>query len=273
MIGERRNYLRALAGALGASLLSARGARARRHNHPHTVRHAHTHKPHIARHAHAHKPVHAHHPNPARPVIVIDPGHGGIDPGTVGYGGTLEKTATLQTALELARLLRAGGRYQVVLTRHDDRFVSLAERTACARVHDAALIISLHADASPDRNARGTSVYIRSNGTAASGFAGMAQALGDPPSARAGSAWLQYTMIDKLNDAIEMTAAPARSAHLWVLANHEIPGVLVEMGFLSNRQDEKLMRNGRHRLLIARLIRDAVDGYFASIGHHSEQRT
>ena len=213
-------------------------------------------------------------------MIVIDPGHGGADPGTVGRSGTLEKTITLQTALELARLLRASGRYEVLLTRSDDRFVSLAERAAYGRAHTAALIISLHADASPDHSARGTSVYIRSERAPGSGsrrrqsdVAEMAQALGKPPAPQSGSAWLQYSIIDRLNDAMEMTAAPARAAHFWVLANEDIPGVLVEMGFLSNRQDEALMRNGRHRLLIARLIRDAIDSYFASIAHRAALRT
>ncbi len=265
----------------GTSLAQARTQHAR--TPPHR---AHTpHPAHPPRRVKSPHPVRKHQaPAPAprrpRPTIVIDPGHGGTDPGTIGRSGTLEKTVTLQTALELARLLRASGRYEVLLTRKDDRFVSLAERAAYGRLHGAALIISLHADASPDHSARGTSVYIRSERAAGSGsrrrqsdIAEMAQALGKPPAAEAGSAWLQYSMIQRLDDAMEMTAAPARSAHFWVLANEDIPGVLVEMGFLSNRQDEALMRNGRHRLLIARLIRDAIDSYFGSIAHHAGVRT
>jgi N-acetylmuramoyl-L-alanine amidase len=258
------------ASSLGAGGALAAGTRSRHApHHPHTVRPV---RSHGSRRANGDR---------SKPVIVIDPGHGGVDPGTVGRSGTLEKIVTLQTAMELARLLSASGRYEVLMTRQDDRFVSLSERAAYSRVHGAALIVSLHADASADHSARGTSVYIRSNATGGTGLkatppgrlAGMAQALGKPPTPHAGSAWLQTTMIDKLDDAMEMTAAPAREAHLWVLANPGIPGVLVEMGFLSNRQDEKLMRNGRHRLLIARLIRDAVDGYFASIVHSGESRT
>jgi N-acetylmuramoyl-L-alanine amidase len=271
MIWERRHCLRVLTGALGPLLLTLGGsslAQAR------------------ARHRHAApRPVHKHRlagsaTRHSRPVIVIDPGHGGIDPGTVGRSGTLEKTVTLQTALELARLLRASGRYQVLLTRDDDRFASLADRAVYGRAHGAALIISLHADASPDRSARGSSVYIRSNRAAGPGLkrrpsdlADMAQALGKPPAPQAGSAWLQYSIIDRLNDVMEMTPAPARAAHFWVLANQDIPGVLVEMGFLSNRQDETLMRNARHRLLIARLIRDAIDSYFGSIAHRAALQT
>ncbi len=101
----------------------------------------------------------------------------------------------------------------------------------------------------------------------------MAHALGKPPDAQAGSAWLQYSIIDRLDDEMEMTPAPARAAHFWVLANQDIPGVLVEMGFLSNRQDEKLMRNARHQLLIARLIRDAIYRYFGSFTHLTSLHT
>jgi N-acetylmuramoyl-L-alanine amidase len=271
MMWERRRCLRVLTGTLGPLLLTAGGmsvAQAR-------TRHSHM----AARPAHRHRLAGAGVRQP-RPVIVIDPGHGGTDPGTVGRSGTLEKTVTLQTAVELARLLRASGRYEVLLTRDDDRFVSLADRAAYGSAHGAALIISLHADASPDRSARGTSVYIRSDRAAGSGsrrrssaIAETAQALGKPPAPQAGSAWLQYSIIDRLDDAMEMTPAPARAAHFWVLANQNIPGVLVEMGFLSNRQDESLMRNARHRLLIARLVRDAIDSYFGSIAHHAALRT
>jgi N-acetylmuramoyl-L-alanine amidase len=271
MIWERRHCLRVLTGALGPLLLTMGGS---------SLAQART------RHTHATpRPVRKHRlagPTARRPkpVIVIDPGHGGMDPGTLGRSGTLEKTVTLLTALELARLLRAGGHYEVMLTRDDDRFVSLTDRATYGRAHRAALIISLHADASPDRSARGSSVYVRSDRAAgsvsrrrSSDLAEMAQALGKPPAPRAGSAWLQYSIIDRLNDAMEMTPAPARAAHFWVLADQDIPGVLVEMGFLSNGQDETLMRNARHRLLIARLIRDAIDSYFGSIAHHAALRT
>jgi N-acetylmuramoyl-L-alanine amidase len=299
MIRARRFCLRGLAVALASFILGASNAyadrsRARRLR-PHApVRHA-TKRP--ATHARLHhSPAHhasshhgpSHHSvshrapsHPIRPVIVIDPGHGGADPGTVGRSGTLEKTVTLATALQLARLLNATKRYQVLLTRHDDHFVSLSERAAFGRAHNAALMISLHADASPDHSARGTSVYIRSNGrigpgskgTTASGPGKMAQALGKAPPPEPGSEWLQYTMIGRLNDEMEMTEDPARTAHFWVLANEDIPGVLIEMGFLSNREDERLMRNPRHRLLIARLIRDAVEGYFKSVANPAATQT
>jgi N-acetylmuramoyl-L-alanine amidase len=236
----------------------------------------HTAKGHPQHRLATHHPGHAA-PARVRPVIVIDPGHGGADPGAIGKAGTQEKKITLQTALELKRLLAATGRYRVLLTRHDDRFVSLADRAAFAPAHGAALMISLHVDASPNRRAHGASVYVRADGPSGAGLrrvgtgestpAAIAHALstGQTPSPRPGSAWLQYTTIDSLNDDIQMTSSPAREAHLWVLANAGIPGVLVEMGYISNARDEALMRNPWHRLLIARSLRDAVNDYFAGL--------
>lgn len=229
-------------------------------------------------------------PAASRPVVVIDPGHGGADPGAIGRSGTLEKTVTLRTALALEKLLEATGRYRVRLTRRDDRFVPLAERAAFGPAHDAALVVSIHADSSPDHRARGASVYVRSGGASGTGLkrvasgvgnsTGIAQALATGKTApasrpwpRPGSAWLQYLMIDNLDDDIRMTAAPARAAHLWVLANTDIPGVLVEMGFLSNKQDERLLRNPWHRLLVARSLRDAVNDYFSGLAAGAPSRT
>ncbi len=280
--GARRACLRAIAGALALPFLGIGGADAARRR---LVRHPARHAAHHPVHHPVHHPI-RHHPAQARlrrvrPVIVIDPGHGGTDPGAVGRAGTIEKTVTLETALALRRVLAATGRYEVLLTRHDDRFVSLADRAAFGPAHDAALIISLHVDASPDRRARGASVYVRADGSSEAKFkrvtpgspATIARALGTAPHPGPGSSWLQYAMIDSLNDDIQMTAAPARGAHLWVLASHGIPGVLVEMGFLSNRRDERLMRNPRHRSLIVRSLRDAVDDYFEGLAHPASSRT
>src|SRR5579883_653903 len=98
-----------------------------------------------------------------RPVIVIDPGHGGIDPGAIGPGGIYEKTITLATAWRLAWLLAASGRFRVVLTRSGDTFVPLPRRVAIARAAHADLFLSLHADALPDTAMRGLSVFTLSN--------------------------------------------------------------------------------------------------------------
>jgi len=204
----------------------------------------------------------AHHAKPrqvarardTRPLVVIDPGHGGKDPGAIGPAGTQEKAVTLATARLLAQQLRATGRYRVVLTRVDDRFVPLGQRLAMSR--GAAMFISLHADASRNHRARGASVYTRSG----------------PPARDAmfhGTARLQETMIDNLDDDVRMTGAPARQARLHVLANPKAPSVLVEIGFISNRQDEAQLRRPRHRATIAAAIREAVDEHFAAQGRRT----
>ncbi len=208
----------------------------------------------------------------SRPLIVIDPGHGGSDPGAVGVSGTLEKTVTLATALELRRVLLATGHYRVALTRTRDRQVSLAGRLAFAENHDADLLIAIHADASPDRHARGASVYVRSGektthlATGAVSAGRIADALATTaPHQEPGSAWLQYSMIDQLDDDVRMVAAPARTGHLYVLAARDIPSVLLEMGFLSNRQDEALLKRPAHRHVLVEAIKDAIDNYFSGI--------
>jgi N-acetylmuramoyl-L-alanine amidase len=209
----------------------------------------------------------------SRPLIVIDPGHGGRDPGAIGTTGTLEKTVTLAAAQELRRQLEATGRYRVALTRTGDRTVSLAQRLAFARNHGADLLIAIHADASPNHSARGASVYVSSGSSpttklsANRGNSGrIAQALAAPePQPTPGSAWLQYSMIEQLADDVRMVATPARAAHLYVLGSRTLPSVLLEMGFLSNRKDEALLRQPAHRRVLVRAIGDAIDDYFAAI--------
>ncbi|HEY8288823.1 MAG TPA: N-acetylmuramoyl-L-alanine amidase [Acetobacteraceae bacterium] len=219
-----------------------------------------------------------------RPVIVIDPGHGGKDSGAIGRAGTLEKNVALATALELKRLLEATGRYRVAMTRTSDVFVSLAGRVAFARKHHAALFIAIHANASRNRRAHGASVYVRSGhpgGDAIQHLAAnagatsqIADALAGPkPPPRRGSAWLQYTMIDNLDDDIHMAEKPARQAHFYVLGTHGVPSVLLEMGFLSNRHDEAQLKKAKYRRVIAAAIRDAIGDYFDELQHPDAQRT
>jgi len=185
-----------------------------------------------------------------RPIIVIDPGHGGTDPGAIGLSGTLEKTITLGTALDLRRVLLATGRYRVALTRASDRSVSLATRLGFARARSADMLIAIHADASRDHHARGASVYVRAGSAMANLEA---------------SAGLQGSMIEQLSDDVRMLPTPARAARLYVLAEQSIPSVLLEIGFLSNRRDEALLRQPRHRHIIVEAIKDAVNDYFATL--------
>ncbi len=208
------------------------------------------------------------HHRPELPVILIDAGHGGPDSGAVGFSGTLEKTVALATAQELARQLEATHHYRVVLTRNSDVFVPLQTRLRMVGSTHAALMISIHADASTNPRVRGASIYVRSAGPDATvtqlpahrgASPAMADALKEPPP---GSELLQLALVSSLDDDILMTRSPARHAHLHVLAAACVPSVLVEMGYITNRQDEALLRKPRHRATIARAIRDAVEDYF-----------
>jgi len=219
-----------------------------------------------------------------QPLIVIDAGHGGRDCGAVGTSGLLEKDVTLATALELRRQLRTQGRFRVELTRTTDVAVSLPGRIARARTLKPALFISIHADASNDPKARGASVYVRADtasgaeitrlpaSSANAGAIGHALSRGARPHP-VGSALLQYVMVDQLGDDIRLVRDPARQAHLYVLDTVGVPSVLVEMGYLSNSREERLLRGKRHRQVISTAIRDAIGDYFKELGHPRAGRT
>jgi len=223
------------------------------------------------------------HRRPARtvPLVVVDAGHGGRDVGAVGPSGTLEKTVVLATAQELGRQLRATKRYRVVFTRNSDMFVPLRNRVQIAVAGGAALMISIHADASTDRTARGASVYVRSAKSSGSdvirlpahgGSSGaIARALSQLP--LPSSAGLQLALVESLDDDLTMLPDPARQGRFYVLGALGMPSVLVETGFITNRADEGLLRTSKHRALIARSIREAVDDFFASHGKPPASRT
>jgi N-acetylmuramoyl-L-alanine amidase len=170
-------------------------------------------------------------------------------------------------------VLLATGRYRVVLTRTDDRYVSLAERLALARARDATLLISLHADASSDRDVRGASVYVDSGRAASPRLShvarvnphAIARALAATRASEPDSKFLQAKLSDSLDDDIRMTHAPMRADRFYVLASRNTPSVLLEMGFLSNRKDEALLKSHQYQRIIARAIRDALDDYFAEL--------
>ncbi len=211
------------------------------------------------------------------PLIVVDPGHGGRDPGAIGVTGTLEKTVTLATAFELKRQLEATRRYRVLLTRTHDQTLDLPDRVAYVREHGATVLISLHADAAPNRRAHGASVYIQSALSPARRVPAhpgdIARALADEPDPTPSAAgWLRRGIIRALSDDIDLTPAPSREARLYVLGSG-VPSVLVEMGFLSNREDEAALKRPAHRRVIAAAVREAVDAYFARVRHTPVKQT
>ena len=224
------------------------------------------------------------------PLVVLDPGHGGKDPGAIGVTGTYEKHVAFAAATELQRQLEAGRRVRVAMTRGQDVFIPLEERVAWAQGRGAALFVSMHADAVADHGVRGASIYtlastasdaqsaalaVREN--SADRFAGAAFR-GQPPEVarilaslvrqetRAGSARLQRGLVGALDRDLPMLQNPARHASFVVLKASDIPSVLVEMGFMSNPQDEAALRRPEHRALVAAAMKRAVDAFFDGSG-------
>lgn len=221
-----------------------------------------------------------------RPVVVLDPGHGGKDPGSIGVSGIFEKTVTLATALATAHALHARGRCRVMLTRNRDVFIPLVDRVLFAQRNKAILFVSMHANSTSDHKIRGASVYTLSNRPSDPLSAAMAQSenaadrIGGPHFSRyphtvarilsslvreethRGSIYLQGDVIRELGDHhVRLLADPARHAHFMVLKAADIPSVLVEMGFMSNRTDEALLRQPAHRRMLAEAMAVAVDDW------------
>ena len=223
------------------------------------------------------------------PLVMLDPGHGGKDPGAIGVSGTYEKRVALAAAEELRRQLTAGGRYRVELTRGHDVFIPLEQRVAIAQARGASLFVSMHADALSDHAVRGASVYtlaaaasdaqtaaLARRENAADRFAGPAFRGVTPDVAkiltslvrqetRAGSARLAHGLVGSFAGGdVDLLEHPARHAGFVVLKAADIPSVLVEMGFMSNPEDEAALRQAQHRARIAGAMRRAIDAWFAA---------
>ena len=217
------------------------------------------------------------------PLVVLDPGHGGKDPGTIGKTGTYEKRITLAAGLELKRQLEAGGRCRVFLTRGRDFFVPLAGRVDFARKRQAALFISLHADSAP--GARGASVYTLNDRASDSLSAALARRENDAdrkgglniPEAspevqrilislvrqetRQGSARLAGMAVSSLGRSVRLLPNTHREAAFAVLKAPDIPSMLVEMGFLSDATDEALLKQPAHRAKVCTALTHAVHNW------------
>ena len=221
-------------------------------------------------------------------TIVIDPGHGGIDPGAIGSSGyVLEKEVALRMGLVLRDQLEATGRYQVILTRDDDRMVGLLDRLQLASQSRGELFISLHADSLVTApQVRGASVYtlfepefyddparLAGDVMRADIQAGidastesdlgpetlLALAQRDTNSR---SVRLAELLMQELNGATRMVKRRPAQASFVVLQSPEIPSVLVELGYLSNPFDESALADDAHVARLAAAIARAIDGYF-----------
>ncbi|MBI2739609.1 MAG: N-acetylmuramoyl-L-alanine amidase [Rhodospirillales bacterium] len=228
---------------------------------------------------------------PPRPKLVfLDPGHGGKDPGALGVRGTKEKVVVMAIARELQRELQAGGRYRVMLTRASDSFVALRERVARAQAAKADLFLSLHADAHPDSDVRGASVYTLSEeasdreaaalaareNRADAVVSGMKLANQSDDVARTLVAMSQRGTVNDSRrlaetivrtfgrNGVRLLPRTHRQAGFAVLTSPDIPAALVELGYLSNPQDEKLLTVRQHQAALARALRASVDAHFGS---------
>ncbi|MDB5371929.1 MAG: cell wall hydrolase [Belnapia sp.] len=217
------------------------------------------------------------------PLVVLDPGHGGRDPGTIGGRGTQEKRITLAAALELKRQLEAAGRCRVLLTRSRDVFIPLGNRVEIARRREAALFLSMHADSAP--GARGASVYTLAETATDNLAAALAQRENQADRAgglrlpsvspevgrillslirqetRAGSERIARLVVGALDGEVPLLPNTHRRAGFVVLKAPDVPAALVEMGFLSNAQDEAALNRASHRATVAAALAQAVHGF------------
>ena len=224
-----------------------------------------------------------------RPLIVLDPGHGGVDPGTHGRSGIYEKHITLSAAREFKAMLEKSGRYRVLLTRNRDIFIRLRDRISIARDAGADLFISLHADAIKNRKIRGLSVYTLSERASDKEAAGLAEKenksdliagidLSDKTPEVANilidltqresmnqSARFAEGLVKELARKTKLLRNTHRFAGFVVLKAPDVPSVLIELGFLSNRRDERALTQKPYRAKLGRAIVEAVNSYFTRI--------
>jgi N-acetylmuramoyl-L-alanine amidase len=223
-------------------------------------------------------------------IVVVDPGHGGKDPGAVGAKGEREKDVVLSIAQMLAKRLKKEKGFDVKLVRNDDFFVPLRKRVAIARQHKADIFISVHADAAPGLTASGASVYCLSEGGATSATArfmaqreNSADLLGatsllnlkdkDPMLAGvildmsmnatiAASLQLGSTVLGSLADITTLHQKRVEQAGFAVLKSPDVPSILVETGFISNARDSQRLVTARHQQAVADGLFKGLQRYF-----------
>ncbi len=225
-----------------------------------------------------------------KPLIVLDPGHGGQDPGASSGSGQFEKTITLATARELKRQLEATGRYRVQLTRDTDKFIKLAERVKIAQRAKADLFVSIHADSIDKPTVNGASVYTLSD-TASDAQTEKLAARENKADAIGGvdlshedkdvanilinlamrdtmnqSKFFANRLVDHLDNGGIMTLErPHRYAGFAVLKAADIPSVLIEIGFMSNKREADALSSDGYRRKVASAIKSGIDAYFDKV--------
>lgn len=215
--------------------------------------------------------------------IVIDPGHGGKDPGAIGAGGLKEKDVNLDIAKRLAKILKDNG-VEVVLTRSSDVFISLAQRVNIANASGADLFVSVHANANRVRGLNGFEVYYISPSLSGDSRRAVASAKSIPPgvnrdyminsadlratlwdmvytSNRAASIELASSVCRSMESSLDAKILGVKSANFYVLKGVNIPAVLLEIGFLSNSVEERKLKNSYYRQQVAEAITQGIKRY------------
>jgi N-acetylmuramoyl-L-alanine amidase len=227
-------------------------------------------------------------PADLRPVVVIDPGHGGIDNGTQA-GGESEKSLVLGFGLALRDRLEKSGKYRVVMTRTDDTFIPLADRVRIARNQSAALFVSIHADALPRRegDARGATIYTLSDRASDAEAERLAEAenkadaiggvnLTEEPTdvadilidlaqreTRTFSNRFARLLMGEMKNTVRMHKRPLKSAGFRVLKAPDVPSVLIELGYVSNKGDREHLVSENWRSRTVGSMAQAIDTFLA----------
>lgn len=234
-------------------------------------------------------------PTPAqqskRKIIVIDAGHGGVDPGAIGYKGTYEKKITLEMAKELKEELDKNSKYKVYLTRNRDIFIPLRDRVKIARKYDADLFISIHADSARNRKAKGLSVYTLSETASDKEAAALAEKenkadivaglnfadhtkevsdillnLAQRETNNSSSEFANF-LSSEMSKIVKTVSNTHRFAGFAVLKAPDVPSVLLELGYLSNPDEEKKLRQKNYRKNLAQATLKAVNKFFQNPKH------
>lgn len=225
-------------------------------------------------------------------IIVLDPGHGGKDPGAIGYSGVYEKNITLAMTKELKVILEKEG-YKVHLTRSTDIFIPLRDRVKIARKYNADLFMSIHADSAVNRSAKGLSVYTLSETASDKEAAALAERE-NKADVVAGLNLLEHSkevsdilinlaqretmnrssefasfMVQEMRKSVKLRDNTHRFAGFAVLKAPDVPSVLLEMGYLSNRTEERLLKQKDYRRKLAVSTSKAVEKYFDNMQHAS----
>ena len=234
-----------------------------------------------------------------KPVIVLDPGHGGVDPGAIGAGGAYEKNVVYAFCKQLKARLEETGKYRVLMTREDDIFVALDARVEYARKEQADLLVSVHADAldlkhplanasRPAKDVRGASIYTLSE-EASDELAKIIAARENRSDVLAGvelsgatdgdlasilidlmhretknlSVSFAKSLLGGLKGNVELTGSPHRFANFRVLKAQDVPSVLLELGYLSNELDESALTSDKWRSKVTEAIVESIGAFFA----------